>query len=899
MGDNETVTTAELLDLIQRDVASSSSAPDGPRRTPQHGGPSSSGLRGRRNTTRSSSHPAGAGHAPTSSPSADPFTVRLSSGNRRPGGALSGALSSDEESSGDDEADDSVGDMRSGRYAPRFPGGGNPSGADNHSSATMRNKRQRMPVGGGYGGMFAPDTGLANAAAASSDRSQSSGRTGGTGNRSASSSTADNSSLSGSIFSFASNIFLRNQPGGGGGSRGGGSRRHWRGSGASHGSRGSASRFSASRFNGDENTVTNRLSAAYLALPYRTRHALRLFSAVGALLLASLNYFIGMERGGAVLGPSRGGGLDYPLVEGGGLDGSVPHLRVHDPLKFLHTSRERSGGLLRAARKKMSLSRRFGSAAGGGGPAEDDAAIMGDPPFQYGWRSMPRQVLNDFSSGLSDDAGTTIPHAAAAAAGSTGADAATARAPPRGRVGYVLPVTSCYPGKDGSGSPTGHPNQPRDEASFRDFAIMLRAMVHASSYRNPASGSEYDYRAVAIVHPRAKKCRAGGGDEVVDRALLLQNLGYEVLVAEAPEFEPRGPGADVLKAKLDGDRRASAGLAALHAYRLTKFDAVALVDYGTLVLGPVDGAVDLIAGGGDAAERRRRRRLTHDDGEGASTNTGAGRRRLASMEDALVGLRPEEDGSSPPHEEQTADEADEDGLINAVFSWERLPSKSDPTALVSVVNTSFLLLRPSLYTFAKVVGSLGTAPFAEGKGWGATGRGVYDGWTSARGFLTYYYDEVENVNKVELGRCSYGSAGAPYSGADGAGARSALVTSGGRVDCAAASSPGGATDTAGPCDGGACGPSPDVRVADLGPCRAPWECSGDGRAEEGGACAGFRRGWFAGRLQMEDVHPQLERGEGKLCVDGRYLPMALVADPGDGDRPQFVGREVESAIEGA
>ncbi|EJK60228.1 hypothetical protein THAOC_19464, partial [Thalassiosira oceanica] len=519
----------------------------------------------------------------------------------------------------------------------------------------------------------------------------------------------------------------------------------------------------------------------------------------------------------------------------------------------------------------------------------DGEEAMGDPPFQYGWRSMPRQILNDFPSGLSDDS-STIPHASVADGQGSEARQAelearacstvdAARPPPRGKVGYVLPVTSCYPGKDGSGDPTGHPNQPRDEPSFRDFAIMLRSLVHASSYRNPASGSQYDYRAVAIVHPRAKRCRLKDGDEIVDRALLLQNLGYEVLVKEAPEFELSGPGAEVLRAKLDGDKRADAGLAALHAYQLTKYDAVALVDYGTLVLGPVDGAVDLIAGGGNSAATRGRR-LTQDDGEGTNDR---GRRRLVSMEDTLVGLQSANEGLQEPSA------PDEDGLINAVFSWERLPSKSDPAAQVSVINTSFLLLRPSLYAYAKVVGSLGTAPFTEARGWGATGRGVYDGWTSARGFLTYYYDEVENVNKVELSGCSFGSAGVQSR----AGA-SALITSGGRADCTAGPSEG----FAGPCDE-ACGPNPDVRVADLGPCRAPWECSEDGRAEEGGACPEFRRGWFAGRLQMEDVHPQLERGEGKLCVDGRYLPMSLVADPGDGDRPQFVGREVESAIESA
>ncbi|EJK57270.1 hypothetical protein THAOC_22705, partial [Thalassiosira oceanica] len=155
--------------------------------------------------------------------------------------------------------------------------------------------------------------------------------------------------------------------------------------------------------------------------------------------------------------------------------------------------------------------------------------------------------------------------------------------------------------------------------------------------------------------------------------------GYEVLVKEAPEFVLNGPGAEVLRAKLDGDKRADAGLAALHAYQLTKYDAVALVDYGTLVLGPVDGAVDLIAGGGNAAATRGRR-LSQDDGEGTNDS---GRRRLVSMEDTLVGLQSANSGSF-----QEPSAPDVDGPINAVFSWERLPSKSDdPVAEVSVFST--------------------------------------------------------------------------------------------------------------------------------------------------------------------------------------------------------------------
>jgi hypothetical protein len=27
---------------------------------------------------------------------------------------------------------------------------------------------------------------------------------------------------------------------------------------------------------------------------------------------------------------------------------------------------------------------------------------------------------------------------------------------------------------------------------------------------------------------------------------------------------------------------------------------------------------------------------------------------------------------------------------------------------------------------------------------------------------------------------------------------------------------------------------------------------------------------------MEDVHPQLQKGDGKLCIDGKYQPMVLM-----------------------
>ena len=72
--------------------------------------------------------------------------------------------------------------------------------------------------------------------------------------------------------------------------------------------------------------------------------------------------------------------------------------RAHDPLKFLHTA-PGPNELLNLAKTKFKHSR-FGNGNAGGT----------DGPFALGWKSMPRQVFGDFSTGLSDDA-RTIEHA--------------------------------------------------------------------------------------------------------------------------------------------------------------------------------------------------------------------------------------------------------------------------------------------------------------------------------------------------------------------------------------------------------------------------------------------------------------------------------------------------------
>ena len=110
-------------------------------------------------------------------------------------------------------------------------------------------------------------------------------------------------------------------------------------------------------------------------------------------------------------------------------------------MKFLHTRNvgRAANALFDRAREKLRLSARYdgennGMRAEGGtedvyydyGRLGGGGSVVG--PFAYGWKSMPRQVYGDFSTGFSDDT-RTIDHPAERNDGG-GVDA---RSPPRAR----------------------------------------------------------------------------------------------------------------------------------------------------------------------------------------------------------------------------------------------------------------------------------------------------------------------------------------------------------------------------------------------------------------------------------------------------------------------------------
>ena len=700
-------------------------------------------------------------------------------------------------------------------------------------------KRQRMPFEGGYGGMFAAPVSMTqhtnNKNNSHDDHHSEEG-------------SNDGSSVS-SAFSLASRFFT-------------GSTASSRSSG--EGIRGAyrqKMKRKSSSLQPDSDSDKSlpqfiiTIFHHYLRLPFRLRYFIQLFSITGVFMLASLNYFIAMEIGpksGIETSQSRLQQLKPQqhnnIVEGGGASpNQIPRLRVRSPFDLLHHD-IKANWLFEKATTKLRQSTKFGDTYD---PNSLDGQLKGGP-FAYGWKSMPRQIFNDFPTGLSDDTqtighpnevkknqmGSKVSSALDALTGRDDADMKPlhqsrkgdelgGKLPAKGTVAYVLPVTTCYPPSSSFSSSSkvnnSHPyspNQPRNEATFRDFAIMLRAMIHAHSYSNPASGSMYDYKMHAIIHPNAKKCRSDESDSnsiAVDRSVMLQNLGYHVSIEESPISASSIEGSEYLQKFFteygkDSIEDPSVDLIRLHAYELEGYVAAVLVDYDTLVLGAADEVFDLI---------------TDNNNNGGNSDNG-------------------------------------NTSIDAVFSWEHVPSLINPQARASVVNLSFLVIRPSKETYAKIITTYETSPFVAGKGWGTIGRGSFPGWMTTQGFLTYFYDEVANGYKVEMNRCSFGNTGEYYS------SQLSLITNGGKLECSSSEGPSSTQ-----CNDCSHSKLDDVFVADLSYCLAPWECGG-GDAAASTLCRKFHKQWFGGRLQMEDVHPQIQKGTGKLCIDGQYQPMTVV-----------------------
>ncbi len=555
----DTVSTTELLDLIQADVVSSDSGNDRHNKTNHNS--SNNGLRSNSYSNNNNNMPDR--HKLVKK---DNFNrVRLTPHSS----AQTRSVLTDDDSDTflTNEEDDTVTDFLDSYTATSGTSSINQRSVNSANTKT----RQRMPLDGGYGGMFAPGTGTRaysasrmqvhnNQEDASDVTSQPDD-----GVSALTSLRGDDDQTATTGYTLTSKIFsnMRGNP-----------KRKTNNPYSSVGNASTTQTISSST-SGVDASIVSKLALFYLSMPFRLRYFIQLFSIMGVLMIASLNYFIAMEH--VPLDGSNNNHLS-PLekkefVGGGASTIRIPHLRVRNPLKFLHADHNKNILMDRATEKFEHSSRYKGKNVGE------------QSPFSLGWKSMPRQIFNDFETGLSDDS-KTIQHANAAKN--------SRRLPPKGTVAYVLPLTTCAPPRNNAKNFFPYStNQPKDDESFRDFSVMLRAMIHAQSYQNLSSKSRYDYKMHAIIHPQAKNC-AG-----TDRSVVLQNLGYHVSVKSSPvgihQLKRFDAVTEILRDINDASDRLP-DFARLHAYQLEEYDAVVMVDFDTLILQSVDEALDLIVG---------------------------------------------------------------------------------------------------------------------------------------------------------------------------------------------------------------------------------------------------------------------------------------------------------------
>ena len=155
--------------------------------------------------------------------------------------------------------------------------------------------------------------------------------------------------------------------------------------------------------------------------------------------------------------------------------------------------------------------------------------------------------------------------------------------PPETDLAFIISLTTCpeddiQPGVDNRNDP---------KRAFYDAAALMKYSVCQECDGNVAS--KYNHTFYSMVHPSARFCSDADRGEY-DRVAVLQSLGYRVEV----KGEPVGI-EDVTDAYLAANVENDVGirdLMKLHAYTLTRHKVVVLVDFNTMLLQPLDDAVD-------------------------------------------------------------------------------------------------------------------------------------------------------------------------------------------------------------------------------------------------------------------------------------------------------------------
>ncbi|KAL3782470.1 hypothetical protein HJC23_002221 [Cyclotella cryptica] len=351
-------------------------------------------------------------------------------------------------------------------------------------------------------------------------------------------------------------------------------------------------------------------------------------------------------------------------------------------------------------------------------------------------------------------------------------------------IGYAITVSGC-PKDDGSRGDFG--------AGITDGAAVLKHSIHMNSIRNAESGSKYDYKMYALVHPEAEHCARP----------TLEPLGYEVLVRNVPVRlqDIRG---DYLREKVPkngccGEKE----FVKLHAYTLVDHPAIVHLDLDTLVLKPMDNLFNVMIDG------------PPPDGSNGGIEVAFG--------DPLVSSHP--GGSNE---------------INAFFTRDYNMAHRGMQHVG--VQGGFLVLRPSLIAFAEFSSIIRKGDFRSNGGWGGLGFGPFYGSMTFQGIIPYFYDHLHPGTGVELNHCVYNNM------ADNPRDKPT------KNDVVSGSCRDGYNrpDKNDQCEDCRSRPIEDVVTTHFTLCQKPWEClAQDGDRIQERLCRKFHAEWYRIRENLE------------------------------------------------
>jgi len=351
------------------------------------------------------------------------------------------------------------------------------------------------------------------------------------------------------------------------------------------------------------------------------------------------------------------------------------------------------------------------------------------------------------------------------------------------KVAYVIPIVSCKEG-----------NVP-DDAALYDAAAVLAHSIRKNSVSDPHSKSQYSYDLIAMFHPEVVTCEGN------NRALLLKSLGYKIMVMDIPVPLTDIQGAFLRNSIVKVGGGGEKDWIKINVFSLHHYAIAVLLDIKTIILQPLDELFNL----------------------------------FSRQQDDLV---PVFSGEVVPTAKTHKDI--QPSVLNLLFA--RVYTTVEPQNFATGINTAFLVLRPSLDIFNEMKTVLATGSYNYANGWGSQAdKSSYYRSAQTRGFLAYFFTDIQPHTSLEIDRCVYGNiADIPYIRVEGA-----------KV----------CRDTQLPFGGDNCrdcrdAPIENIRSIEFGACGDPWSCGPVHLMTP--TCKNFHALWHQLRMDLGDLvgrHP--------------------------------------------